>query len=141
MTKQVEFVEGKLVQWKSLLGANPYTWADFQASFLSALLRSKHTEVMSQLTPTAPTPKSEAGNQNLCTSRECSSQSNCCQQLNVSNSEMISPTVIDTINRSTTLDSNFMYDCDIEVKSDSTGHILGVGQINCKFDLASLYIH
>ncbi len=45
---------------------------------------------------------------------------------------MISPTVIDTINKSTTLDSNFMYDCDIEVKSDSTGHILGVGQINCK---------
>jgi hypothetical protein len=44
MTKQVEFVEVKLVQWKSLLGANPYTWADFQASFLSAMLRSKHTD-------------------------------------------------------------------------------------------------
>ncbi len=25
-----------------------------------------------------------------------------------------------------------MYDCDIEVKSDKTGHILGLGQINCK---------
>jgi hypothetical protein len=45
MTKQVKFVEGRLVQWKSLLGTNPYTWADFQASFLSALLRSKHTDL------------------------------------------------------------------------------------------------
>jgi hypothetical protein len=25
-----------------------------------------------------------------------------------------------------------MYDCDMEVKSEGTGHILGVGQINCK---------
>jgi hypothetical protein len=72
------------------------------------------------------------GSQKPSMSRECSSQVNCCQQLNLSNSEMISPTVIDTINKSTTLNSNFMYDCDIEVKSDSTGHILGVGQINCK---------
>ena len=71
----------------------------------------------------------EVGNQNLCTSCECSSQSNCCQQLNL---QTISPTLIDTINKSTTFDSNFMYDCDIEVKSDGTGHILGVGQINCK---------
>ena len=75
----------------------------------------------------------EVGNQNLCTSLECSCQLNCCQQLNLSNSEMISPTVIDTINKSITLSElNFMYDCDIEVKSDITGHILGVGQINCK---------
>jgi hypothetical protein len=53
---------------------------------------------------------------------------------------MISPTVIDTINKSTTRDSNFMYDCDIEVRSDSTVHILGVGQINCKIR-SSKHIH
>jgi hypothetical protein len=38
------------------------------------------------------------------TSRECSSQVNCYQQLNLSNLEMISPIVIETINKSTTLD-------------------------------------
>jgi hypothetical protein len=59
----------------------------------------------------------------------CSSQSNCCQQLNL---QTISLTLIDTINKSTIFDSNFMYDCDMEVKSNGTGHILGVGQINCK---------
>jgi hypothetical protein len=99
---------------------------------LASQEETEATKVTSRLTPTAPTLNSKSGSHNLCTSCECSSQFNCCQQLNLSNSETISPTVIDTINKSTTLDSNFMYDCDIEVKSDSTGHILGVGQINCK---------
>jgi hypothetical protein len=49
----------------------------------------------------------------LRTSCECSSQLNCCQPLNLSNSETIRPIVMNTVTKSTTLDSNFNYDCDI----------------------------
>ena len=54
MQKQIDFVGGKLVQWKSLNGAVSYTWADFQASFLSAIARAKHSESCSPIEDSAP---------------------------------------------------------------------------------------
>jgi hypothetical protein len=42
MAKQIDFVESKLVQWKSLVGPNSHNLSDLQGAFMAAIDKAQH---------------------------------------------------------------------------------------------------